>query len=128
MKPVSLVELRVLAGVQNVEASDPEKHDGGETDRSPSHLAAQSNPSRNRRQHQRGRQPIVTPAREPLRVGIAEQEQNGVIIPNKEAITLPVYLFLRDRIARIFSGGKYDLTIDTTKIMTASKINILIVS
>ena len=35
---------------------------------------------------------------------MAEQEQNGVIIPKAAAIIFPTYLFLRDKICRIFSG------------------------
>jgi hypothetical protein len=59
---------------------------------------------------------------------MAEQEQKGVIIPRSEARMFPTYLFLRDNIARIFSGGKYDLIIETAKIMTDRRMNILIVS
>ena len=59
---------------------------------------------------------------------MAEQEQNGVIIPKSDAKTFPTYLFLRDKIALIFSGGKYERIIETTKIITAKRINIFIVS
>jgi hypothetical protein len=37
-------------------------------------------------------------------------------------------LFLRESIVRIFSGGKYERIIETAKIITDSKTNILIVS
>jgi len=59
---------------------------------------------------------------------MAEHEQNGVIIPNNEAKTLPTYLFLCDNMDRIFSGGKYERIIDTMKIITERRINIFIVS
>jgi hypothetical protein len=73
--------------------------------------------------------PSGTPAwTKPKNNGIAEQEQKGVIIPSSEAKTLPTYLFLRESIALIFSGGRYDRIIDTTNIITDRRINILIVS
>ena len=73
--------------------------------------------------------PSGTPAWiKPKNNGIAEQEQNGVIIPRSEAMTLPVYLLLWERIALIFSGGKYERTIETQKIITARRIKIFIVS
>jgi hypothetical protein len=59
---------------------------------------------------------------------MAEQEQNGVIIPRSEANTFPTYLFLRESINRIFSGGKYERIIETTKTITDKRINILMVS
>ncbi len=59
---------------------------------------------------------------------MAEQEQNGVTMPNTEAITFPAYLFLRDRIALVFSGGKYERMMETLKMITNSKMKILIVS
>ena len=73
--------------------------------------------------------PSGTPAWiKPKNKGIAEQEQKGVIIPKSEASTLPTYLFLWDKIALIFSGGKYERIIETQKIITEIKISILIVS
>jgi hypothetical protein len=64
----------------------------------------------------------------PKKSGIAEQEQNGVIIPKSDARIFPTYLFLRESIARIFSAGKYERIMETEKIITANKINIFIVS
>jgi hypothetical protein len=64
----------------------------------------------------------------PRNNGMAEQEQNGVIIPRSEAKTLPTYLFLCESMALIFSGGKYERIIETIKIMTIRRIKILIVS
>lgn len=73
--------------------------------------------------------PKGTPAWiKPKNKGMAEQEQNGVIIPNREARIFPTYLFLRERIDRIFSGGRYERIIETIKIITAKRIKILIVS
>jgi hypothetical protein len=73
--------------------------------------------------------PSGTPAwTNPKNNGIAEQEQKGVIIPNNEAKTLPTYLFLRESMALIFSGGKYERIIDTAKIITERRMKILIVS
>ena len=73
--------------------------------------------------------PSGTPAcTNPKNNGIAEQEQNGVIIPKSEAIILPVYLFLWDNTFLIFSGGRYERIIETAKIMTDKRINIFIVS
>jgi hypothetical protein len=49
-------------------------------------------------------------------------------MPNSEAKTFPTYLFLCESMARIFSGERYDLIIETAKIITESNIKILIVS
>jgi hypothetical protein len=40
----------------------------------------------------------------------------------------PTYLFFRDNISLIFSGGRYDLIIETIKIITNRRIRILIES
>ena len=73
--------------------------------------------------------PNGTPAwMNPKNKGMAEQEQNGVIIPKRAAKILPVYLFLWDKIFLIFSGGRYDLTKETTKIITNKSNIILMVS
>jgi hypothetical protein len=50
------------------------------------------------------------------------------MIPRREAIIFPVYLFLWDKIALIFSGGKYERIIETIKIMTDRRTNIFRVS
>jgi hypothetical protein len=42
----------------------------------------------------------------PIKSGMAEQEQNGVTIPNSEANTLPMYSCLWERMRLVFSGGK----------------------
>ena len=73
--------------------------------------------------------PNGTPAWiKPKNRGIAEQVQKGVIIPNSEAVTLPVYLPLWDKMALIFSGGRYERIIETIKIITVSRMNIFMVS
>jgi hypothetical protein len=73
--------------------------------------------------------PSGTPAWiKPKNNGMAEQEQKGVMIPKREAKIFPTYLFLRDNIALIFSGGKYERIIETKKIITKSKRNIFMVS
>jgi len=73
--------------------------------------------------------PSGTPAWiKPKNKGIAEQEQKGVMIPKSETKIFPTYLFLRDKINRIFSFGKYERSIETKKIITAKRINIFNVS
>jgi len=64
----------------------------------------------------------------PRNNGTAEQEQNGVIIPNNAAKMLPVNRCLRERNRRIFSGGKKVRTIEMVKIITTKRINIFKVS
>ena len=59
---------------------------------------------------------------------MAEQEQKGVIIPKSEANVFPTYLFLWERITRIFSGGRYERIIETTKIIKAKRTKIFNVS
>ena len=58
----------------------------------------------------------------PRNRGIAEQEQNGVTIPNADAITLPVKVFLPSSALRVRSGVKYVLIIPTKKIMSVRSI------
>lgn len=73
--------------------------------------------------------PNGTPAcTKPKNKGIAEQEQNGVIIPSREAMIFPVYLFLCDNTARIFSGGRYERIMETANIITDKRIKIFIES
>jgi len=73
--------------------------------------------------------PRGTPACiKPKNSGMAEHEQNGVIMPSKEAKTLPVYWCWRERMERILAGGRKERITATTKIMAESKINIFIVS
>jgi hypothetical protein len=60
--------------------------------------------------------------------GTALQEQNGVIIQRSPANKCPVNGCLFARTYRIFSGGRNVRMIDTTKIITESRINIFIVS
>lgn len=73
--------------------------------------------------------PSGTPAStKPKNKGTAEQEQNGVIIPSKEARICPISLFFFAKNMRILSGGRYVLTKETIKIIINSKINILSVS
>ena len=59
----------------------------------------------------------------PRNNGIAEQEQNGVTIPNVAAITLPVKVFLPSSALRVRSGVKYVLIIPTKKIISVNNIN-----
>jgi hypothetical protein len=42
----------------------------------------------------------------PMKRGTAEQEQNGVTIPNEAAVTVPATVPRPARAARTFSGGK----------------------
>ena len=73
--------------------------------------------------------PRGTPASiNPRNSGIAEQVQNGVIMPSKEAKILPTNSFLCESIFFIFDGGKNDLIIETIKIITINKIKIFTVS
>ncbi len=64
----------------------------------------------------------------PMKRGTAEQEQNGVTIPIKAAKILPTISKRFDNHFLVFSGGRYERIMDTTKIMTESKRNILILS
>jgi hypothetical protein len=51
--------------------------------------------------------PKGTPAsKKPIKSGMAEQVQKGVIIPKREAKILPKYLLSCERIFLIFSGGR----------------------
>jgi hypothetical protein len=52
---------------------------------------------------------------------MAEQEQKGVTIPNREAIIFPVKSDFPSSIFRVFSGEKYDRIIPTKKITSISK-------
>jgi hypothetical protein len=73
--------------------------------------------------------PRGTPAStNPINKGTAEHEQNGVTTPSMAARILPINSFLWDKIRFVFSGGKKLLIIDTAKIITESKRNILMVS
>ena len=73
--------------------------------------------------------PSGTPAsRKPINKGIAEQVQNGVIIPRSDANTLPEYFLSPDSTFLIFYGGKKERIIETIKIMTANNIIIFMVS
>ena len=53
----------------------------------------------------------------PKNRGMAEQEQNGVMIPNTDAITLPMKRGFPSSAFLVFSGEKKVLTIPTTKMM-----------
>src|ERR1035437_316621 len=67
--------------------------------------------------------PSGTPdSTKPRNKGIAEHEQNGVTIPNAEAITFPVKVFFPSSALRVRSGVKYVLIIPTKKIMSISSI------
>jgi len=60
--------------------------------------------------------PRGTPAvTNPINNGTAEQEQNGVTIPKRAAITLPANSLFPERKARVFSGVKKLLMIPTPK-------------
>jgi len=62
--------------------------------------------------------PIGMPAStKPKNKGIAEQEQNGVTIPKKDAITFPVKSDLPSRIFLVFSGEKYERIMPTMNII-----------
>src|SRR5450759_420308 len=58
----------------------------------------------------------------PRNKGIAEHEQNGVTIPNADAITFPVKVFFPSSALRVRSGVKYVLIIPTKKIIKVSSI------
>jgi len=60
----------------------------------------------------------------PKNKGIAEQEQKGVRIPRKEAMTFPTNKGLPSNTLRVFSGEKYDLIIPAKKITRISRRNI----
>jgi hypothetical protein len=57
----------------------------------------------------------------PKNKGIAEQEQNGVTIPNIEARTLPVKSDLPSSAFLVLSGEKYDRIIPTKNIIKVSR-------
>jgi len=55
----------------------------------------------------------------PINIETAEQEQKGVTMPNNEASTWPIYLFLPVKIFLIFSTGRYErikVTIKTIRL------------
>ena len=54
---------------------------------------------------------------------VAEQEQNGVIIPSKEAITFPANNDFPSSAFRVFSGEKYVLMIPTTKMIKTKSMS-----
>jgi hypothetical protein len=58
----------------------------------------------------------------PIKTGTAEQEQNGVTMPNRAANTLPIMprAFPSPRSFLVLSGGKKLLIMDTIKIITIS--------
>ena len=58
----------------------------------------------------------------PRNNGIAEHEQNGVTIPNADAITLPVKVFFPSSALRVRSWVKYVRIIPTKKIISVSNI------
>ena len=73
--------------------------------------------------------PSGTPAsRKPINKGMALQVQNGVIIPRRDASTLPEYFLSPANTFLTFSGGRNERMMETTKIMTANNISIFMVS
>src|SRR5450759_1673832 len=58
----------------------------------------------------------------PRNKGIAEHEQNGVTMPNADAIKFPVKVFFPSSALRVRSGVKYVLIMPTKKIMSVSNI------
>lgn len=51
--------------------------------------------------------PTGKPARvKPIKIGIDEQEQNGVMVPSKAPMILALIPFMRPRICLVRSGGK----------------------
>src|SRR5688572_11093924 len=61
--------------------------------------------------------PVVT---KPMNSGTAEQEQNGVTMPNSAASTLPTDSRRPDRIRRVRSGVKNDRTMPTPNTISVS--------
>src|SRR3989339_413177 len=61
----------------------------------------------------------------PKNRGIAEQEQNGVTTPKREANTLPVKSDFPSKAFRVFSGVKKVRTTPTRKIIKTSNSNTL---
>jgi len=66
--------------------------------------------------------PIGIPvSTKPKNSGIAEQEQNGVTIPSKDASILPTNSDLPSNTLRVFSGENQERTIPARKITRISK-------
>src|SRR5487761_2642786 len=63
--------------------------------------------------------PVVT---KPINNGTAEQEQNGVTTPSKDASTFPSDSCVPARIARVCCGVKNDRTIPTPKTTSTSNM------
>jgi len=67
-------------------------------------------------------------SRKPMNMGTAEQEQNGVTIPSKEASKLPTYSRRLPSSFRDRSGGKKLRMTATPKMMTERSKKIFMVS
>ena len=64
----------------------------------------------------------------PMKSGIEEQEQNGVIVPSNAARILAVIPSKRPRIFFVRSGGKKLCTYEIEKISTDNRMKILMTS
>jgi len=64
----------------------------------------------------------------PMKIGIEEQEQKGVIVPRSAAMIFAPNPLKRPKSFLVRSGGKYDWMNEERNIKTDSKINILITS
>ena len=73
--------------------------------------------------------PSGTPdSTKPMNSGTAEQEQNGVTMPSRAAMTLPTYSRSWERMRLVRSGGNQERMMATKKMMVASRMKILSVS
>ncbi len=73
--PALAVEIEILAGVKNVEASHPERHRSGEQQDARIERAPHRNPRRCGRNAERESQHQMRPARNALRVGVKQQHR-----------------------------------------------------